>query len=129
MTGSRHSYGVGKNERAQETESLVLQKVSLLRRIWMHHGRAHLHKVLVSGPLRLRRQRAFLQLQACTSPRANFPTRAGPHNFGARGSSPSEGRGLAPGGHLPAPGAVRARAPAVSGCFPKVHSGEAGRVA
>lgn len=38
-------------------------------------------------------------------------------------------RGLAPGGHLPYPDAVRARAPAVSGCFPKVHSGEAGRVA
>lgn len=51
---------------------------------------------LTSGPLRLRGQRAFLQLQACASPRANFPTRAGPHNFGAPGSSPSEGRGLAP---------------------------------
>lgn len=38
MAGSRHSYGVGKNEKAQGTESLVLWKVSLLRRIWMHHG-------------------------------------------------------------------------------------------
>lgn len=84
---------------------------------------------LTTGPLRLRGQRAFPQLQTGTSPRANFPTRAGPHNFGARGSGGGEGRGPAPGGHQPAPCRVRARAPGVGGCLPKVHSGEAGRVA
>lgn len=33
------------------------------------------------------------QLQACISPRANFPTRAPPHNFGARGPGWRERRG------------------------------------
>lgn len=84
---------------------------------------------LTAGSLGLRGQRASRQLQACTSPRANFPTRAGPHNFGARGPGGREGRGPAPGRHLPTPSTVRARAPGVGGCFPKVHSGEAGRVA
>ena len=57
---------------------------------------------LTTGPLRLRGLRASPRLQACTSPRGNFPTCDRPHNFGVRGPGGREGRGRAPGGHLPA---------------------------
>lgn len=57
---------------------------------------------LTTGPLRLRGLRASPRLQACTSPRGNFPTCDRPHNFGVGGPGGREGRGRAPGGHLPA---------------------------